>query len=255
LNKARKGELAQTLPVGFIRLPDHRVQFDRLGSANAVLLYFRDQDLLMPRLILHGEDMGQIVWKRASYAAIDLVLTNPAYAGAFAFGRRKQAARRVPGEITGRVHQSIEEWEVLIPNVYPANFTWDHYLANRARLRQNVGCFAESSSVPCQGEAMLQGIVFCACCGRRMAVQYNGGAMYFCDHLKKRYGEPVCQHFTTTHVDQAVVDAFLEVIEPAHIEATLATLEQLDQQRQASDWLWQQRIERTKYEAECAHRQ
>lgn len=272
LNKARKGELAQTLPVGFIRLPDHRVQlephsdvqatlrvvfdqFDRLGSANAVLRYFRDQDLLMPRLILHGEDMGEIVWKRASYAAIDLVLTNPAYAGAFAFGRRKQAARRVPGEVTGRVRQPMEEWEVLIPDVYPAYITWDHYLANRARLRQNVGRFAESSGAPRQGEALLQGIVFCARCGRRMAVQYNDGANYVCDHLKKRYGEPVCQHFTATHVDQAVVNAFLEVIEPAHIEATLATLDQLEQQRKASDRLWQQRIERAKFEAERAHRQ
>jgi len=88
-----------------------------------------------------------------------------------------------------------------------------------------------------------------------MAVQYNDGANYVCDHLKKRYGEPLCQHFTASHVDQAVVNAFLEVIEPARIEATLATLEQLEQQRQASDRLWQQRIERAKYEVERAHRQ
>ncbi len=272
LNKARKGELAQTLPVGFARLPDHRAQldphsdvqstlrvifdqFDRLGSANAVLRYFRDQDLLIPRLILQGEDIGQIVWRRASYAAIDLVLTNPAYAGAFAFGRRKQTARRVPGEVTGRTRQPMEEWEVLIPDVYPAYITWERYLTNRARLRQNLGRFGESSGVPRQGEALLQGIVFCARCGRRMTMQYNDVANYVCDHLKKRYGEPICQHFTAGHVDQAVVNAFLEVIEPARIEATLATLEQLEQQRQASDRLWQQRIERSQYEAERAHRQ
>lgn len=272
MNKARKGELAQILPVGLVRLPDHRVQldphsdvqatlrvifeqFDRLGSANAVLRYFRDQDLLMPRLILHGEDMGQIVWRRASYAAIDLVLTNPAYAGAFAFGRRKKTARRIPGELTGRTRQPMEEWEVLIPDVYPAYITWEHYLTNRIRLRQNLGSFAESSGAPRQGDALLQGIVFCAHCGRRMTVQYNDSANYVCDHLKKRYGESVCQHFTASHVDHAVVNAFMEVIEPARIEATLATLEQLEQQRQASDQLWQQRIERAKYEAERAHRQ
>ena len=111
LNKARKGELAQPLPVGLVRTADHRVQLDphedvqatlrvifeqfqQLGSANAVLRYFRDQDLLIPRLTLQGEELGQVVWRRASYAAIYLVLTNPAYAGAFAFGRRKQAARQ-----------------------------------------------------------------------------------------------------------------------------------------------------------------
>ena len=272
LNKARKGELAQMLPVGLARTPDHRVQldphrdvqatlrvifdqFDRLGTANAVLRYFRDQDLLIPRLITHGEELGQIAWRRASYAAIHLVLTNPAYAGAFAFGRRKQSERRVPGEVTTRNRLPVEEWEVLVPDVYPAYISWEHYLTNRSRLRQNLGTFAESSGVPHQGEALLQGIVFCARCGRRMAVQYNAGALYRCDHLKKRYGEPLCQSFPVAHIDQAVVTAFLEVIEPVRIEATLATLDQLEQQRRANDRLWQQRIERAQYEAERMHRQ
>ena len=272
LNKARKGELVQMLPVGFVRTPDHRGQldphsdvqatlrlifdqFDRIGSANAVLRYFRDQDLLMPRLITHGEELGQIVWQRASYSAIHLVLTNPAYAGAFAFGRRKQAAKRVVGEVTKRVRQPVEDWEVLVPDVYPAYITWEHYLTNRAHLWRNLGRFAEPSGVPRQGEALLQGVVFCARCGRRMVVRYNDGAYYLCDHLKHRYGDPVCQSFTATHVDRAVVTAFLEIIEPARIEATLAALDQLEQQRQASDRLWQQRIERAKYEAERMHRQ
>lgn len=260
LNKARKGDLAQMLPVGLVRTLDHRVQFDphsdvqatlrlildqfdQLGSANAVLRYFRDQNLLVPRLITHGEELGQIVWRRASYPAIHLVLTNPAYAGAFAFGRRKQTAKRVVGEVTKRIRQPMEEWEVLVPDVYPAYITWEHYLANRAHLWRNLGRFAGPSGVPRQGEALLQGIVFCARCGRRMVVRYNDGAYYLCDHLMHRYG------------DQAVVSAFLEIIEPAHIEATLAALGQLEQQRQASDRLWQQRIERAKYEAERIHRQ
>lgn len=273
LNKARKGELAQPLPVGFVRTPDHRVQLDphedvqatlrvifeqfqQLGSANAVLRYFRDQDLLLPRLILQGEEMGQIVWRRASYAAIYLVLTNPAYAGAFAFGRRKQAAKRVPGDLVKRSRLPMEEWEVLIPDVYPAYISWEQYRANRSRLHKNLGCFAEPSGVPRQGEALLQGIVFCARCGRRMAASYvDTGAYYRCAHLKRRYGDPVCQGFKASHVDQAVVNAFLAVVEPVHIEATLVALDQLEQQRQASDQLWQQRLERARFEAERLHRQ
>ena len=107
LNKARKGELVQMLPVGLVRTRDGQVsldphtdvqatvrtvfeQFDQLGTANAVLRYFRDHELQMPRLITTGVDLGQVRWQRASYAAIHLVLMNPAYAGAFAFGRRKQ---------------------------------------------------------------------------------------------------------------------------------------------------------------------
>ncbi len=273
LNKAHKGELAQMLPVGFIRTPDHRVQldphedvqatlrmifeqFDRLGTANAVLRYFRDQDLLMPRLITQGEELGQIVWQRASYPAIHLVLSNPAYAGTFAYGRRKQAAKRVVGELPKRTRLPPEEWEVLVPNVYPAYITWEQYLANRERLLKNLGYFGQTSSVPRQGDALLQGRVFCARCGRRMVVYYtNTGPYYRCDHLKKRYGDPICQSFKASPVDQAVVNAFLQVIEPAHIEATLAALDQLERQRRARDRLWQQRIERTQFEAERIHRQ
>ena len=272
LNKARKGELAQMLPVGLVRGRDGGVrldphtdvqatlrvifeQFDRSGTANAVLRYFRDQDLQMPRLITTGEDLGQIVWRRTSYAAIHLVLTNPAYAGAFAFGRRKQAVEHVPGEATARNRLPIDEWQVLVQNVYPAYITWECYLANRARLLQNQGQFANRPGVPRQGEALLQGIVFCARCGRRMLVRYGETPIYVCDHLKKRYGEPLCQTFTTPHVDRAVVEAFLQVVEPARIEATLKVFDQLEDQRQAADRLWQQRLERADYEAERAQRQ
>ncbi len=272
LNKARKGELAQMLPVGLargrdgcVRLDPHtdvqatlRVvfdQFDHLGTANAVLRYFRDQELQMPRLITTGEDIGQIVWRRASYAAIHLVLTNPAYAGAFAFGRRKQAVEHVPGEATARNRLPIDEWQVLIQDVYPAYITWEQYLANRARLLQNQGQFANRPGVPRQGEALLPGIVFCARCGRRMVVRYGEPPIYACDHLKKRYGEPLCQTFTIAHVDRAVEAAFLQIVEPAQIEATLKVFDHLEEQCQAADRLWQQRLERAEYEVERAQRQ
>jgi DNA invertase Pin-like site-specific DNA recombinase len=273
LNKARKGELVQMLPVGLVRTRDGQVsldphtdvqatlravfeQFDQLGSANAVLRYFRDHDLQMPRLITTGVDLGQVRWQRASYAAIHLVLMNPAYAGAFAFGRRKQVTELgVPGVATSRQRVPMEEWQVLILDVYPGYISWDHYLVNRERLWQNQGQFANRSGVPRQGEALLQGIVFCARCGRRLLVRYGETALYVCDHLKKRYAEPNCQSFTVPHVDRAVVAAFLTVVEPARIEATLAACDQLEQQRQARDQLWQQRIERAEYEVDRAQRQ
>jgi DNA invertase Pin-like site-specific DNA recombinase len=105
LNKARTGTLGQMLPVGLVRPRAGRVTFDphrdvqatartvfpqldRLGSANAVLRYFRAHSLPMPRPVTSGEDQGSSVWQRASYAAIYLILSNPAYAGAVACGRR-----------------------------------------------------------------------------------------------------------------------------------------------------------------------
>lgn len=272
LNKARKGELAQMLPVGLVRARDGSVhldphtdvqatlrvvfeQFDHLGTANAVLRYFRNHQLQLPRLITTGEDLGRIVWRRASYAAIHLILTNPAYAGAFAFGRRKPTAQRGSGETKTQSRLPVDEWQVLIPGVYPAYITWEQYLAHRARLQQNQGQFANRPGAPRQGEALLQGIVFCARCGRRLLVRYGETPIYICDHLKKRYGEPRCQTFTVPHVDRAVVTAFLQIAEPARIEATLEAFDQLEQQRQARDRLWQHRVTRAEYEAERTQRQ
>jgi DNA invertase Pin-like site-specific DNA recombinase len=272
LNKARKGTLVQMLPVGLVRARDGRVtvdphldvqttvrtvfaQFERLGSANAVLRYFRTHDVLMPRLITDGEDPSALVWQPASYSSLYLMLTNPAYAGAFAFGRRHPAAGRVPGELTPRTRMPREEWQVLVQDVYPAYITWERYVRNRERLRQNQGQFARHPGVPRQGMALLPGIVFCAHCGRRLMVRYGESAAYVCEHLRKRYAAPRCQTFTITHVDQAVVAAFLEVIEPARVEAPLATLTQLEHQRQELEQLWHHRLERARYEVERARRQ
>jgi DNA invertase Pin-like site-specific DNA recombinase len=188
LKKARKGTLVQMLPVGLVRTRDGRVtldphidvqttgrtvfeQFERLGSAKAVLRYFRAHDVLLPRLVPDGEDPSALVWQPASYSAIYLLLTNPAYAGAFAFGRRHQAAGRVPGELTPRARLPVEEWQGLVQAVYPAYITWEHYVRNRDRLRQNPGQFVQRPGVPRQGTALLQGIVFCARCGRRLMVR------------------------------------------------------------------------------------
>jgi DNA invertase Pin-like site-specific DNA recombinase len=79
LNKARRGELALRLPVGYRRLregtvvlePDEQVrhtlhilfeQFSILKSARAVQRYFLQHQLPMPRLIQYGPDYGRLVW-------------------------------------------------------------------------------------------------------------------------------------------------------------------------------------------------
>ena len=142
LTKARQGTLVQMLPVGLVRPREGRVpldphldvqttvrtvfeQFERLGSAAAVLRYFRAHEVRMPRLVTDGEDLGTLVWQPASYATLSLMLTNPAYAAAFAFGRRHQAAGRIPGERTPRTRLPVEEWPVLVQEVYPAYIPWE----------------------------------------------------------------------------------------------------------------------------------
>jgi hypothetical protein len=129
-------------------------QFDRLGSANAVLRYFRDAQLVMHRPVTSGEERGTVVWRPASYAAIHLMLTNPAYAGAFAFGRRHHAAGRIPGESTPRARMPLEEWQVLVHDVYPAYITRAHYLQNRApQAESRPVCLAPRRAPPGHGLA------------------------------------------------------------------------------------------------------
>ena len=114
LNKAERGELGLILPVGLVREaagivvknPDREVQarlelvfatFLRLRSAAKVLRSLNEGGLALPR---RGR-LGGVVWRPPTVAAVLSVLKNPAYAGAFVYGRTRsirEAAPRRPGQ-------------------------------------------------------------------------------------------------------------------------------------------------------------
>jgi DNA invertase Pin-like site-specific DNA recombinase len=106
MSQVKRGAYRQQLPTGYVRLPDRTVvkdpddqvrhviklmfaQFEALGSVNRVARYLRRQKILLPRRQKYGPQAGQICWKVASEAAVTDTLKNPAYAGAFAYGRRQ----------------------------------------------------------------------------------------------------------------------------------------------------------------------
>jgi DNA invertase Pin-like site-specific DNA recombinase len=271
-NKARKGELACPLPVGYVREPDGRVtldpdqqvqttvrtifeQFRLLGSASAVLRYFREHQLPMPRSVLGASGPTHVIWKTPTYEAIYLIVTNPIYAGAYAYGRRKP----VPGQNTSTTaaqrRAPQDEWAVLIQDVYPAYLSWAAYLDNQQRLTTNRSCFPVGSGAARQGAALLAGIAICGQCGRHLAVMYNSDAWYTCDRAKRRYAEPHCQSCKAESVDRAVAELFLQAVQPAQLEAALQALEQVDQEREQLERLWQQQLERGRYEVERTRRQ
>jgi DNA invertase Pin-like site-specific DNA recombinase/DNA-binding transcriptional MerR regulator len=271
LNKARRGELAIRLPVGYDRLPNGEVafipdqevqnairlvleQFERLGSARAVLRHLRDERLQLPRRIPSGPDRGVIEWVRPKYQIIYQILKNPAYAGAYAFG--KQHTVRLPGAREKVVSRALpmEKWTVLIQDAFPGYITWEQYMRNQKRLRENAQGVHWTKGAPRSGVALLQGIVLCGRCGRRMRSRYRDKPAYVCEETNRQYGEPRCQHSTVAHVDQAVVQVFLEAIQPIHLEAALAAVEQVEAQRQRLAAQWQQRLERARYEADLARR-
>ena len=107
--KARRGELFLTVAVGYVKAgrdwvekdPDRRVQeaialvfrrFAELQSIRQVLVWFRQEKIPLPVLTV-GDAAERIVWKAPVYSTVHHILTNPVYAGAYAFGRLNDARR------------------------------------------------------------------------------------------------------------------------------------------------------------------
>ncbi|MFL5859930.1 MAG: recombinase family protein [Solirubrobacteraceae bacterium] len=275
-NKAKRGELELNLPVGLDReeggpialSADEQARhaigrvfelWQRLGSARQVVIALRDEDQLLPR-----RTVGQrrVRWAQATYGAVHDFLTNPAYAGAFVFGR---TAQRKELDEHGRVRKRtvelpVEQWSVCLPDHHPGYVSWDEYLHTRERLRQNVRPKGEGGGAVRQGRALLQGIVRCGRCGRRMQVIYSGNdgqaSRYACVRAHQLHGtEHACQSLGGLRLEKQVVQAFLDAVAPAGMRACSEAVGELE--RQHEERLHGQRlaVERAQFEADRAQRQ
>lgn len=275
-NKAERGELRLALPVGLDRDDDGRivlgpdeqvrhaiervfVLWRRVGSARQVVMELIDEGQQLPR-----RTVGQrrIRWARASYGAVHDFLTNPAYAGAFVFGRhRREKSVDRDGRVRVRdVEVPLEEWSVCLPEHHPGYVSWTEYVATRERLRQNVRPRGEGGGAAREGAALLQGLVRCGRCGRRMQVAYsgNGGKVrrYACvrGHVL-HHTEKSCQTLGGGRLEKAVVDTFLEAVTPAGVTATAGAIRELEAQHEQLLVGQRLALERAEYEAERAERQ
>jgi DNA invertase Pin-like site-specific DNA recombinase len=272
--KAERGELAVALPIGYRRRPDGAVvqdpddavrlaistvfeRFAALGNARAVLRHFVDNGLLVPRMVQAGPDMGRIAWERPIYRMFHRMLVNPAYAGTFVYGRvrREIAAGDPPVATTRRL--PLEEWSIVIQGIYPAYISHETFLANRSKLKSNRYNFdAKGRGAARQGAGLLQGLVHCGRCSRQMGMSYGRQQpRYECRYVQTHMGGPMCQSFIAPAIDEVIVQAFLEAVQPAGLEATLVALRELGRERQGADRQWQLRLERARYEARLAQRQ
>ena len=135
--------------------------------------------------------------------------------------------------------------------------SWTQFLQNEQQLDDNLTIRdAERRGACREGAALLQGIVLCGHCGRRMTIRYLKGNIpsYECNQLHKQHGGKTCQSTRGDKIDRAVAAALLEAITPAQLEISLATFEALEAQAQQLDQQWQRRLERARYEAELARR-
>lgn len=273
LAKAQRGDLALTLPVGLVRLPgdvvvldpDEEVRgrlglvfstFARLRSAAAVMRDLAARGLDLPRRDRHGD----LRWTRPTISAVTGILKNPAYGGAFVYGRKRMKSRdelACPGGKSQKTPRTMEDWRIVVKDRYPAYIPWKTYQANQGILADNRAEYMarKTRGTPREGELLLQGIAYCARCGHKMFVRYKGGGQYVCNHLRTQQGLPECQTVRAAAIDAAVGRAFLAAVAPAEIDA-LSRAHKLrkDVSTTARTAILQQ-IERKRYQAALAQRQ
>ncbi len=280
-NKAQRGELRFPLPVGFVYGenpggvmldPDVEVQnavrlvfsaFRQTGSAYGVVRHFLQHQLTFPRRAYGGVWNGKIFWGSLRHGRVLSLLSNPCYAGAYAFGRyRGIKSVSTDGQIQSKVaRQPIQSWLVLIQEHHPGYINWDEYLDHQQMLEQNQTNQPElcSTGAAREGRALLQGLLLCGHCGRRLSPRYtgNGGIhpMYECTRRQEdtRYS-PSCIRLSADVIDQAVGQRILEVLQPEQIEIALRAVQELERRSQAVDQQWRMRLERLEYQAQLAQR-
>lgn len=265
--KALRGELGIPVPIGYVRRPSGEVikdpdeqaqttvallfdQFASLGSVTAVLRYLVENGLKLPVRARFGPFMGELRWQRPSRATLTGLFHNPAYAGAYVYGRLRTDPRAQKG---GRSHSrkrvtKMSEWEACLRDRLPAYISWEQFEANQKQLRDNRSI---ARGIVRGGEPLLSGLVVCGRCGRRMYISSGGGYHRYSCHLERNsYGGDLCQSLATRSVDAEVSEWVLRALEPASIELSLAAVATLEQERSRLTETWRQRLERAQYEVD-----
>ena len=277
-NKAARGELRIPLPAGLVwgeqpgqilLHPDEAVRgaisavFERFaasGSARQVWLWLRENGLQLPSI----RD-GQLAWSTAAYPAVHKILTHPAYAGAYVYGRTRgehyidgsgaPASRR-------RTVPSPQDWQVLITGHHAGYIDWDTYLASTARLAANMppARGADGTGATREGCALLQGLAICGVCGRRLGVFYRGPAKtipgYECNGGVRVGGGQGrrCTRVSGLRTDPAVAGHILEVLTPLALQAALDAADQIEAGHDAALDQWRRQAEQARYAATRAER-
>jgi DNA invertase Pin-like site-specific DNA recombinase len=275
LHKARKGELVFTPPTGYvfddkgILIPDPdeqvgksvRLLFERFhlgGSSTAVVRYFNDHGLRFPARVAHKGGPDELRWQPLTRSRALSILRNPFYAGAYAYGRRKERRRLVDGVIR-KGRQTVvprDQWHVLHRDAHPGYITWEEYTENLKRLDEHAAKTPalHRKGAPREGEALLQGLVLCGRCGRRMHSMYPSTWRPAYECPRNMTVQSRCWATAARRIDEKVAAIFLEAVAPPEIDLSLAVLKEVERQGTEIDQQWKLRLERARYEAGRAER-
>ena len=276
LSKARRGELRMPLPVGLVYDPADKIVLDpdtgvqqaiqhvfalfaRTGSARAVVQQFNADGLLFPVRVRTGSHKGELAWMPLQHWRVLRTLHNPRYAGAFAYGRRRERLA-ANGKKTFQILPR-EQWIALIPDAHPGYISWQQYETNQQLLLANATAHGEDRAAgPArEGTALLQGLAICGRCGRRMTVRYHtrrGVEIpdYQCQNRCIQDGTARCQAVPGAVVDDAVGNLLLDTLTPHALEVALTVQVELDTRAAEADALRRHHVERARHRADLARR-
>jgi DNA invertase Pin-like site-specific DNA recombinase len=277
LNKAQRGELFYSVPLGYVLLPNGKVEFDpdqqarsvvhllfekfeELRSVRGVFYWLVAQGIKVPYRVQRGPRKGELEWRCPSLSTLNQVFHHPIYAGAYAYGRRPPSSQRsqASGKPRSRRLLLSEEWQVLIRDLLPAYITWERYLQNGEQIRQNHNR-PDTRGAPRNGRALLCGLLFCGECGWRMQVTYRTADKphYDCQHHQseaKAAADSACSGLSGNVLDELVSQQVLRVLEQGSLELSLRAQADVRRERERLDRQAQQNLKRARYDAELAER-
>jgi DNA invertase Pin-like site-specific DNA recombinase len=276
LNKAQRGELFQNVPTGYTKCssdrvamdPDEQVRsvirlifdkYDELGGVRTVFRYLVQNKIRLGIRPFHGPNRGQLEWRRPTSGMVYQILRHPIYAGAYAYGRQSPshdgARANSMGNGNGEHCDPTMQWQVLIRDHLPAYITWDRYIANQERLRQNR-CLPDTQGPARQSSTLLVGLVICGQCGCRLHANHRSHekASYDCVRHRWEGTQRRCWGLQAAVVDELVRQQVFRALEPAALELSCRAMEDLERDRARLDKHWKQRMERARHEACDAER-
>jgi len=280
LNKAKRGELRFPIPVGYVYDDEGNITFDpdaqvchviqllfsvfkEKQTAYAVVQYFGSNNILFPKRSYGGRWKGKLIWGRLSHERILMILKHPFYAGVYTFGRYKSSKKiNQHGEIVSKLQrQPMEQWPVMIKDHHIPYIPFDEYEHNVQKLDANKARTPDHllAGPPREGLTLLQGLLICGVCGRRMTVRYavNNAIVptYECNG-RKRQGLTGCSCFAfrADTVDPIIEQKLIEALKPANVSIAINALGEIEKRNASLDKHWQMNIQRCQYQADIAQR-
>ncbi|MBI4624012.1 MAG: recombinase family protein [Verrucomicrobia bacterium] len=272
--KIARGEVLHVPPVGYERTEDNRLEltpdlqiqqaiksvfarFREMGSARQVLLWCRQEGLQLPT----RDEHGRLVWRLPVFGRILRFLKNPAYAGAFVYGRtmRRTSIEEGRQKRTRGHRREPKEWTVALRDHHAGYITWADYEANQCTLLENSTLRGKMRSAVKSGAALLSGLLRCGHCGRPLHLTYtgNGGKhpRYYCRSATINHGGAACIRVGASRVDAAVVQQVLAALQPSGLDAARQAERLAEDQRSRKLETIRLAQQKARYEADRCRRQ